>query len=320
MATAEQLKNLIKAHFEEDPNRFTTLALQVAAYEAKLGHSAFAFEIRDLVDKKKITRVVKLKATNNDLTGLILEIEPKEKRNELIVSKAIGEKIDRILTEFKQSHKLAKHGMHNRRKILLAGPPGTGKTMSASIIAAELKQPLFIILMDKLVTKFMGESSSKLRQIFEMISERNGVYFFDEFDTIGGERAKDNDVGEMRRVLNSFLHFIERDTSESLILAATNNISLLDQALFRRFDDVIQYSNPTPKEIVSLINNKLGGFKPKFNSENILPYTTGLSHAEITQACVDAIKSSILAGKNKVTTALLISMLNDKKSIYKKSK
>lgn len=320
MATAEQLKNLIKAHFEEDPERFTTLALQVAAYEAKLGHAAFAFEIRDLIDKKKVTRIVKLKPATNDLTGLILEIDPKEKRSELIVSKPIGEKIDRILIEYKQRHKLSKHGMFNRRKVLLAGPPGTGKTMSASIIASEIKQPLFIILMDKLVTKFMGESSSKLRQIFEMISERNGVYFFDELDTIGGERSKDNDVGEMRRVLNSFLHFIERDSSESLILAATNNISLLDQALFRRFDDVIQYNNPSPKEIVSLINNKLGSFKGKFNTDNLLQYATGLSHAEISQASFDAIKTSILTGKNKVTTVMLINMLTEKRSIYKKNK
>ena len=172
---------------------------------------------------------------------MVLEVSPKEKRNELIVSKDIGEKIDRILIEYKQRHKLAKHGMRNRRKVLLAGPPGTGKTMTASIIANEIKLPLFVILMDKLVTKFIGESSSKLRQVFELTTERPGVYFFGEFDTIGGERAKDNDVGEMRRVLNSFLHFIERDSSENLILAATNNIRLLDHALFRRFDDVIQY-------------------------------------------------------------------------------
>ena len=320
MATADQVKNLIKAHFEEDPERFKTLALQVAAYEAKIGHSAFAFEIRDLIDKKKITKIIRLKTTSNDLTGLVLEISPKEKRNELIVSKSIGEKIDRILVEYKQRHKLARHGMHNRRKVLLAGPPGTGKTMTASLIASEIKLPLFVILMDKLVTKFMGESSSKLRQVFEMTTERPGVYFFDEFDTIGGERAKDNDVGEMRRVLNSFLHFIERDNSESLILAATNNIRLLDHALFRRFDDVIQYDYPNSNEIISLINNKLGSFKAKFKSGTVLPYTNGLSHAEISQACFDAIKSSILSGNNKVDAALLISMLNDKRSIYKKSK
>ncbi len=320
MANAEQLKNLIKAHFESDEEKFATLALQVAAHEAKLGHSAFAFEIRDIIDKKRSTRVVKLKPINNDLAGLILEITPKEKKSELIVSKVISDRLDRILSEFKQSHRLAKHGMHNRRKVLLAGPPGTGKTMSASIIANEIKLPLYIILMDKLVTKFMGESSSKLRQIFELISEKKGVYFFDEFDTIGGERAKENDVGEMRRVLNSFLHFIEMDASGSLIIAATNNLSLLDQALFRRFDDVIEYEYPDSKEMISLIHNKLGNFKSRFNTRDILPYAKGLSHAEISQACFDSIKTAILNGKEKVDKALLIKMIADKKSIYKKRK
>ncbi len=99
----------------------------------------------------------------------------------------------------------------------------------------------------------MGETSAKLRQIFDLIEQRQGVYLFDEFDAIGGERSRDNDVGEMRRVLNSFLQFIERDQSDSLIIAITNNKSLLDQALFRRFDDVMLYNLPTKEEKLSLL-------------------------------------------------------------------
>src|SRR5690606_40096382 len=99
------------------------------------------------------------------------------------------------------------------RKILLSGPPGTGKTLTASILANELRLPLYTILMDKMVTKFMGETSAKLRQVFDLIEQRQGVYLFDEFDAIGGERSRDNDVGEMRRVLNSFLQFIDRKST-----------------------------------------------------------------------------------------------------------
>ena len=316
MANAEQVKSLIKAHINNDQSRFTTLALQIAAYEAKLGHSEFAFEIRDLIDKSKASKVVKLKPFVTDFGDLILEISPKERKAELIVSEEITEKLDRILLEYKQSHKLDKYGMTNRRKILLVGAPGTGKTMTASVIAQELKLPLYIILMDKLMTKFMGETGNKLRQIFELTEDKKGVYLFDEFDTIGGERSKDNDVGEMRRVLNSFLHFIDKDKSDSLILAASNNLSLLDQALFRRFDDIITYHLPSEKEIIKLLTYKLSSFKPTFKLEPLTKIALGLSHAEITSACQDAIKDAILHNKTKVEKTKLTKFLENKRSVY----
>ncbi len=316
MANAEQVKSLIKAHINNDQDRFTTLALQIAAYEAKLGHSEFAFEIRDLIDKNKASKVVRLKPFANDLGDLILEISPKERKAELIVDDEVMEKVERILLEYKQSHKLSKYGMPNRRKVLLVGAPGTGKTMTASVIANELKLPLYIILMDKLMTKFMGETSNKLRQIFELIEEKKGVYLFDEFDTIGGERAKENDIGEMRRVLNSFLHFIDKEQSESLILAASNNISILDQALFRRFDDIITYNLPSEKEILKLLTNKLSSFKPAFKLEPLIATASGLSQAEIVSACQDAIKDAILNNKTKIEKTKLSKFLEHKRRVY----
>ena len=104
----------------------------------------------------------------------------------------------------------------------MIGPPGTGKTMSASALAGEFNLPLFEIRLDGLITKYMGETAAKLRLVFDAIAEMRGIYLFDEFDSIGAQRSMMNDVGEIRRVLNSFLQFIEQDKSDSLILAATN--------------------------------------------------------------------------------------------------
>ena len=318
MATAEQLKSLIRSHFADEGERFATIALQLAAHEAKQGHGALAHEIRSLVDKAKSTNVPIVRF-NRELADLVISAEPRERLADLIVSDDIQNRIKRILREYRQQEKLKKHGLGNRRKVLLAGPPGTGKTMTAAVLAGELHLPLHTILMDKLVTKFMGETGAKLRQIFDVIRDRRGVYLFDEFDAIGGERGRDNDVGEMRRVLNAFLQFIEQDRSSSLIVAATNNPRILDQALFRRFDDVLYYRLPTAEETHLLIENRLGAFRGKKLSLNAAGNEAeNLSHAEITQACDDAIKESILNDRKTVTATLLKTMLQERRSAYGK--
>ena len=316
MATAEQLKCLIRSHFESDENQFSTLALQVAAHEARQGHAGVANDIRMLVEGSKGRRL-KVVPLHRDLDDLILTSEPVARLLDIILPDESQARISRILREFKQKEKLQKHGMENRRKFLLTGPPGTGKTLTAAVIAGELHLPLFTVLMDKLVTKFMGETGAKLRQIFNSIRERRGVYLFDEFDAIGAERALDNDVGEMRRVLNAFLQFIERDRSDSIIIAASNSHNILDQALFRRFDDVLHYQLPSLPEAKLLIGNRLGTFRGKrFPMEAVAKQAIGLSHAEISLACDDAIKSSILDDKNEVSESLLCQTLRDRHSAY----
>ncbi|MBR8665885.1 ATP-binding protein [Bacillus paralicheniformis] len=317
MATADQIKMLIKSHFENDEDRFKTLVLQLAAYEAKNGHQSFARDIRDLVEKSKVkTNVIPF---NRKLDDLIITDLSEKKLLELVVSKDIKSRIERILLEYWQKDKLKKHGLKNRRKILLAGEPGTGKTLTASVLAGETKLPLCTIVMDKLVTKYMGETSVKLRQIFDFISSNPAVYLFDEFDTIGTERSLDNDVGEIRRILNSFLQFIEQDNSESIIVAATNNPKLLDQALFRRFDDVIHYTLPDNDQIGRLIKNNIGRYKTKNLSLNkVVESAYGLSHAEISMATNDSVKEAILLDLESIDEDLLIKMIKERKDAYKR--
>ncbi len=316
MATAEQIKQLIRSHFTDDFERFHTIALQVAAHEAKQGHSTLAHEIRDLLDKERRKKRLKETPFPRDLWGLLLAETPDVQKISLIIPSAMDNRINRIIHEYRQQSKLKAHGLTNRRKLLFVGPPGTGKTMTARVLAHELRLPLYTIQVDRLVTKFMGETSAKLRQIFDLIKQERGVYLFDEFDAIGGERSLDNDVGEMRRVLNAFLQFIEQDKSDSLIVAATNNPKLLDNALFRRFDDMLYYERPHIKDRKRLILNLMGKFLPKgFVWKTILATSDGLSQAELDQACNDAIKHAILNEKQKVNASLLQQMLKERLSI-----
>lgn len=316
MANSNQIKNLIRSHYNDSNDSFSTIALQIAASEAKVGHRKFAEEIRNLVDGAKLSHR-KPAIIAPDLRGLFLERIPIESLSDLIASDDVCRRIERILAEYVNKDKLFRNNLENRRKILFTGPAGTGKTMSASIIANELNLPLYIVLSEKLVTKYMGETSARLRQIFDFIELQPAVYLFDEFDAIGSQRGKENEVGEMRRVLNSFLQFIERDHSESLIIAATNDVEILDNALFRRFDDVISYELPNKTEILKLLQSKTHGF---FKDQELLPLIEqmkGLSHAEITRACLDAIKSSVLTDE-PLNVNQISSAIKERQSVYKR--
>lgn len=315
MAKAEQIKALIRSHWSEDPERFMTLALQVAAYEAQQGHRELALEIRDIVDQAKRERHGKVvSALQPELEGLV-HVEAADARLGMLVLRAeLLERVRRIVNEYLQRHKLKKHGLMHRRKVLLTGPPGTGKTLTAKVLAHELRLPLMTVQVDKLASKYMGETGAKLRKVFELVERRQAVYFFDEFDALGGGRIKDNDVGEMRRVLNALLQFIEQDRSDSLIVAATNSPELLDKALFRRFDDVLAYELPSAEERRVLVANTLGTFLPgRMAWAELAKKSEGLSHAEMDLACKDAIKHAILTDRNSVNTTMLLDAFNQRK-------
>lgn len=316
MATIEQVKALIRAHFDSNDEKFKTVVLQIAAHEAKVGHTASAREIKDIIQNPKYLNKNKVLKLNNRLD--ILEHRMVNSTiSDLIVSTEIEDKIKRVINEYHKKDILRKNGLMNRSKVLLAGDPGTGKTMTASVIANELYLPLYIIQFDRLITKYMGETSAKLRQVFDHIKEVRGVYLFDEFDAIGSDRSLDNDVGEMRRILNSFLQNLEDDESYSIIIAATNNPNILDKALFRRFDDVIEYKNPDAEQIERLFKMKLHGKAPNdIFSEDIYIQALGLNHADIVKACEDAVKYSILED-SIITKDILMNYIQDRKDYYK---
>lgn len=316
MATIEQVKALIRAHYDSNDEKFKTVVLQIAAHEAKVGHTVSAREIKEIIQNPKYLNRGKVVALNNRLD--ILEQKFVNcTMSDLIVSVEIEEKIKRIINEYNKKDILRKNGLMNRSKILLAGDPGTGKTMTASVIANELYLPLYVIQFDRLITKYMGETSVKLKQVFGQIKEIRGVYLFDEFDAIGSDRSLDNDVGEMRRILNSFLQYLEDDESYSIIVAATNNPNILDKALFRRFDDVMEYTNPDIKQIIRLFKMKLHGkASNEIFSEDVYKKALGLNHADIVKACEDAVKYSILED-SIITKDILLNYIQDRKNYYK---
>lgn len=320
MATAEQIKSLLKSHIERDDKRFYSVALQVAAKEARQGHNKLASDIKKLVEKSQTPPQLTLADTHpiplsnqptSELNGL-LEFTPQGVHlNELVLSEKVKHRIEQVILEQKQKDKLYQFNLHPRRKLLFTGSPGTGKTMSAIMLATELKLPLYTVVLDSLITRYMGETAAKLRLIFEHIKQTRAVYLFDEFDAIGTQRGAQNDVGEIRRVLNSFLIFVEQDSSQSIIVAATNHPELLDHALYRRFDDIIKFEKPKAEQICALIKNHLVLFDTQgFDWNTINEKAQGLSAAEITRSCEDAAKEAVLKHNATINMDMLLNAVD----------
>jgi SpoVK/Ycf46/Vps4 family AAA+-type ATPase len=324
MPIADQIKALLTSHAEGDSVQFYSVAMQIAANEARQGHGKAAEELRALIDKAKArtslpTAPIPLNRPRGELVELLSVTYPKTKFADMVLSPVTSAKLERVIREHKSIHPIRNHGLSPRRKLMLIGKPGTGKTLTASALAGELGLPLFVVHLDGLITKFMGETASKLRLVFDAIAQTRAVYLFDEFDSIGSERGLANDVGEIRRVVSSFLQMVEQDHSDSLIIAATNHIALLDRALFRRFDDIIKFELPNAERITLVLKSRLSGFNPqKINWAVAAKIATGLSYADITRACEDAIKDVVISGRNAVVQSDLIAALKERRATLSK--
>lgn len=322
MSTARHLIALLRTHVQGDETEFLSVAMEMAAREARLGHAKVAEQIRDLVDQararnsqiqRRAGSVVVLQP-KGEIANLLSVQQPTIRLSSMVVPETIEKRLRRTLLEQRQQNKLRHHNLRARRKLLFIGPPGTGKTMTAAALAGELHFPLFTILLEGVITKFMGETAAKLRMIFQAMTVEKGVYLFDEFDALGARRTQTNDVGEIRRVLNSFLQLLEKDDSESIVIAATNHPDLLDKALFRRFDDVLAYDLPDEKTAVKIMESRLAQFDVnRVDWQKVSENVSGLSQGELVRASDEAAKHTVLQGTTHIVTEDLLLAVHERK-------
>jgi SpoVK/Ycf46/Vps4 family AAA+-type ATPase len=301
--SGEHIKALVRSHASGDDDAFYSVALQMAAQAARQGHHRLAADLKAVVDRSRSDRpskVVSIAQPRGDLSELVIATHPSVTLSDLVLPAELDAKVRRVLTEQRQRKQLLDHGYEPVHRLLLEGPSGTGKTMTASVLAHELSLPLFTIRLDSLLSKFMGETAGKLRVIFESAEHQRGIYLFDEFDALGGDRAG-NDVGEARRIVNSFLMFLENSSSESLIVTATNHRSILDRALFRRFDMVLDYALPDAKQGAAVLRARLGSLAKGMRWSGLAAEMEGLSHADLVRAAESAAKTAILGQRSSVT-------------------
>ena len=323
MATQAQLLSLVRSFSEGDESRFQAVALQLAADAARRGQRKLADEIRLLIQdaRHRATGAAEITASpvplvrpKGELAAVLSATYPLNRLDDMVLDPQTLERLHRIVDEHRNRARLAAHKLKPRRKFLLVGPPGTGKTMTAGALAGELSMPLFTIQLDGLITKFMGETSAKLRLVFDAMATTRGVYFFDEFDALAAKRLIANDVGEARRVLNSILQMLEEDRSEALILAATNHAELLDPAIFRRFDSRVDYELLTRDQVRSVFEKALAAFElTGVDWAALETAATGLSQAEMVRAAEDAARTAVLEHDARFTTAILVAAAEERR-------
>ncbi len=328
MPAAKQVIALLAGHLDGNSEQVRTVALQIAAAEARQGHLKTAATMKKLLERpefrsKPVARdaspigATLLAKPRGDLEELVTVATPKARISDMTLTPQARERLDRMVRQQTARGHLREHALRPSAKLLLVGPPGSGKTLTASALAGELNVPLFTIRLDAVITRFLGDSATKLRTVFDQIAQMRGVYLFDEFDAIGGKRSAGNDVGEVRRILNSFLQFLEEpNATDSLIVAATNHPELLDRALIRRFDEIIEYGLPDVDGVRDIIKRRLAGRAGRaLNWHKIGEAAHGLSQGEVSRAIEEALREAILANKKAVDQIALTTALDARRAM-----
>lgn len=327
MPAAKQVIALLAGHLDGDSEQVRTVALQIAAAEARQGHVKTAATMKKLLDRPRAPMAVTregapaaatlLAKPRGDLEGLVTVAQPRARLTEMTLTQAVRDRLDRMVRQQAARGRLREHALRPGSKLLLVGPPGSGKTLTASALAGELNLPLFTIRLDAVITRFLGDSATKLRAVFDQIAQMRGVYLFDEFDAIGGKRSAGNDVGEIRRILNSFLQFLEEpNATDSVIVAATNHPELLDRALIRRFDEIIEYGLPDVDGVRDIVKRRLGQRAGRsLHWDKIGAAAHGLSQGEVSRGVEEALREAILANKKTVDQNALVTALDARRAM-----
>ena len=319
--TSESIRKLLLAHFEGDAEAFGTAAREFIAEERRKNHHLVARDLDRIISSYNGLSV--LKGTNG-LTpapngsrdvpydkernvALVEVLEPRRRLEDLVLDAETRAVLLRIIEENRRADLLKTYGARPANRILFCGPPGCGKTVSAEAVASELYLPLTLVRFDAVVSSYLGETAANLRKVFEYARSRPMVVLFDEFDAIGKDRASVEEHGEIKRVVNSFLQILDGFRSDTVTIAATNHEGLLDNALWRRFDEIIRFERPSQEAIESLLRSNLRqiGLHPDVNLRSIAMQLEGLSHADVERVARDAVKQMLLTEPGPVGRRVL---------------
>jgi len=316
------LRTLLLAHYKGDEDAFRTSVWEIIENERRVNRTVFASELERILNEASQAVQPRRNGAGsmhglNGSTGspkdkdknvqLLEIVEARRELDELVLSSQTRSALDRVVTEWRKADLLKAHGLRPVNKLLFYGPPGCGKSVAAEALAKSLYLPLATVKFDALVSSYLGETSSNLRRVFDYARSRPMVLLFDEFDAIGRERTAVEEHGELKRVVNSFLQMLDGFKADTLTIAATNHEGLLDPALWRRFDDVVLFPPPSQTDIECLLSRHFRQvpMAPGVKLKELVRSVAGACHADIERIAIDAIKLTILEGRDSVSSAAL---------------
>lgn len=308
---SQLLKRLFRAIQSGSGPDVEILCRKVVEEEKKVGHLRVANELERILERparqpaspSAARELTTLPTSKRDSAPLLQEVPRDQLRHAMVLPKAVENRLHRIEKEFAARARLALHGLLPRRRVLLHGPPGCGKSLAAERLAWNTGLPLLKVRFDTLLSSYFGETHSNLRKVFDSAHATPCALFLDECDTLARSRTVRNDVGEATRITNALLEMLEGFQGDGLVIAATNLDSSLDPALIRRFDEVLRIPLPASSEIEGILRISLSAV----STEKGLPWKTlslemdGMSCSEVTQIARNAAKRAVLESREKVT-------------------
>lgn len=320
MASSDNLIKLFKAFKENDQIEFTKVAHDVIEDEKRKNHNLLANKLyRTLFDENFTVSSINKNMVNNNKqlptdkeSGVqLLEMKfSKTQLDDIVISKSNEECLLDIIVQFKKRELLNSYKLYPKSRILFCGPPGCGKTMTVEGIANELEIPLLYTRFDSIISSFLGETSSNLRKIFDFANTGEWILFFDEFDAIGKSRGNESEHGELKRVVNSFLQLMDNCSKQTMIIAATNYETMIDKALWRRFDEIIYFDKPGIEEIKKVTKLKLRSFPhDRLDIEMFAEEMLGYSYADVERVCIESMKYCIINNISSLSNSVFEKMI-----------
>ena len=308
---AEILK-IIEGGLTKDSQKVASYAKLLAQNLAKAGDEKTAGRIMRVLEGKQSPAVYLDQIftppvdQETRLTIADLLMPQAQEAIPFIFSDTLKSKLDVFINRLAHRNELQSAGINLVSSLLLYGPPGCGKTTLAHYIAQRLGLPLVVARLDSLVSSLLGSTSKNIRQIFEFASRQPCILFLDEFDAIAKARDDQHELGELKRVVNSLLQNMDEFVQSGILIAATNHEELLDKAIWRRFNTIIEVGKPDDGEIRDLLALYLSRGQVDFDQdarkwENIFELLKGYSAADIKSICQNTLAHNIMGKQPKVT-------------------
>lgn len=310
MPRQDQLLALFRAFRDRDDSAFLSVARSIVAQQSAANHHAYASELdRSLGGATLSARETRL---GHDLLtlprdrrsgeDLIVLREGSVPRDRIVLVSPLARQIDRVIQEHRRRPLLQAYGLQPKAKLLFWGPPGCGKTYAAMHLGYELGLPVGTIRLSSVISSFLGDTAANLQRVFDQATKVPMVLLLDEVDAVGKQRDDPNDVGELKRIVNTLLQAMDSFSSgRSILIAASNHQHLLDPALWRRFDGVLHFPLPGPSERGDYLGLLLNGVRFAGAKEDLAESLAEVSFADIERVVAEAVKTMILSQRDTLT-------------------